>query len=60
MSPDTTHPTVQPRLPLSAQLTRNDERRSRARYQRELVIASLLRCPERHDNDARPPARTGP
>ena len=57
MSADLAHPTVQPREPLSAELARmgarNDVRRRRARLQRDLVIASLLRCPELHDNDIR-------
>jgi hypothetical protein len=53
MSADHAHLNVRPREHLSAELARNDERRRRACLQRELVIASLLRCPEFHHNDAR-------
>ena len=57
MSADYAHPNLQPRERLSAELARmsarNDEHRRRARLQRDLVIASLLRCPELRDNDAR-------
>ena len=54
MSANQAHLNVQPRERLSAELARNDERRRRARLQRDLVIASLL--PRR---DELPHARLG-